>query len=259
VQPSEFARVATILAVAALAREQRQVRLTAAAVGRLAGVVALPALLVLIQPDLGMALTFGPILLAALWLGGLPARAWLVLVVGGLVVVLAAWFWFLKPYQKERILTFADPDRAPFGAGYQQRQSKIAVGSGELLGRGLHAGTQSQLRFLPAQHTDFIFAVWAEDTGFLGAAVLLVSYALLVARIFVIAVAARDRVGAVFAGCAGFVLAVETFVNVSMVTGLAPTTGITLPLLSYGGSSVLASSISLGIIQSIWRLRYANV
>jgi rod shape determining protein RodA len=259
VQPSEFARVVTILGVAALADEYRQSRLNFAAVWRIIAVVAAPALLVLLQPDLGMALTFVPVLLAALWLGGLRWRAWIALVLGGAVFVAAAWMWFLKPYQRERVLTFADPQRAPYSSGYQQRQSKIAVGSGEITGKGLHSGTQSQLRFLPAQYTDFIFAVWAEETGFVGAAFLLAAYALLVVRIFVVALAARDRVGAVFAGCAGFVMATAILINMGMVTGIAPTTGITLPLLSYGGSSVLATCITLGIVQSIWRLRFANV
>jgi rod shape determining protein RodA len=259
VQPSEFSRVITILAVAALAEEFRQNRLNFAAGWRMAAVVAAPALLVLLQPDLGMALTYIPILLSAFWLGGLPWRTWVGLALVGVAVAGAAWMWFLKPYQKERILTFANPDRAPYTSGYQQRQSKIAVGSGSLTGKGLHSGTQSQLRFLPAQYTDFIFAVWAEETGFVGASALLAAYALLVIRIFTVALNARDRVGAVFAGCAGFVLATEILVNVGMVTGLAPTTGITLPLLSYGGSSILATCITLGIVQSIWRLRFANV
>jgi rod shape determining protein RodA len=259
VQPSEFSRVITILAVAALAEEFRQNRLNFTAGWRMAAVVAAPALLVLLQPDLGMALTYIPILLSAFWLGGLPWRTWVGITLVGVAVAGAAWMWFLKPYQRERILTFADPDRAPYTSGYQQRQSKIAVGSGSLTGKGLHSGTQSQLRFLPAQYTDFIFAVWAEETGFVGASALLAAYALLVIRIFNVALNARDRVGAVFAGCAGFVLATEILVNVGMVTGLAPTTGITLPLLSYGGSSILATCITLGIVQSIWRLRFANV
>ena len=258
VQPSEFARVATLLALAAVAGELRQARLAFGGAWRLAAVVAAPTILVMLQPDLGGALLYGPILVAALWFGGLPWKTWVALVLGGLAIVGAAWIWYLKPYQKERILTFLDPGRAPYGAGYQQRQSRIAVGSGEITGKGLHSGTQSQLRFLPAQHTDFIFAVWAEETGFVGAALLLAAYALLVLRIFVIALAARDRVGAVFAGCAGVVIATQTFINVAMVTGLSPTTGITLPLLSYGGSSVLATCTMLGLVHSIWRLRYAN-
>ena len=259
IQPSEFARIVTILAVAALAGEHRQSKLDLKIVGYLVGVTAVPAVLVMLQPDLGTALTLMAILLAALWLGGLPWRTWVVLLVGGALMVGAAWLWVLKPYQRERILTFADPGRALYSSGYQQRQSKIAVGSGGVSGKGLHSGTQSQLRFLPAQYTDFIFAVWAEETGFIGSALLLSAYVLMVLRILLIALSARDRVGAVFAGCTGFVLAVEILINVGMVTGVAPTTGITLPLLSYGGSSVFATCISLGIVQSIWRLRYANV
>ena len=259
IQPSEFARVVTILAVAALAGQHQHNQLDSKTVLRLAVVTAMPAILVLLQPDLGTAITMVPILIAALWLGGLPWRVWVALVVAGIVLVGAAWLWVLKPYQKERIQTFLDPERSPYSSGYQQRQSKIAVGSGEVSGKGLHSGTQSQLRFLPAQHTDFIFAVWAEETGFVGAALLVCAYALLVFRVFVVALSARDRVGAIFAGCAGLVIAMEIVVNISMVTGLAPTTGITLPLLSYGGSSILATAITLGIVQSIWRLRYANV
>ncbi|MBZ5588352.1 MAG: rod shape-determining protein RodA [Acidobacteriia bacterium] len=259
IQPSEFARVVTILAVAAIAGEHQQSRLDFKTAARLLALTSVPAILVMLQPDLGTALTLGAILVAALWLGGLPWRTWVALVAAGVVMVVVAWLWVLKPYQRERILTFADPERALYTSGYQQRQSKIAVGSGGVTGKGLHSGTQSQLRFLPAQYTDFIFAVWAEETGFIGAALLLAAYILMVFRIFVIALSARDRVGAVFAGCSGFVLATEILINVGMVTGLAPTTGITLPLLSYGGSSVLATCISLGMIQSIWRLRYANV
>lgn len=259
VQPSEFARVATILAVAALAAEQRQSQLDLPTFSRLLAVVGVPAALIALQPDLGMALTYGPILLAALWLGGLPWKAWVAILLGAVSLAGAAWLWYLKPYQKERILTFIDADRAPYSTGYQQRQSRIAVGSGRLAGKGLHSGTQSQLRFLPAQRTDFIYAVWAEETGFIGAALLLIAYAALVLRIFVVAATARDRVGALFAGCSGLVLAVQILVNTAFVTGLAPTTGITLPLMSYGGSSIMAAAITLGLVQSIWRLRYANV
>ncbi len=259
VQPSEFARIAALLAAAALAGRKPHEPMAASTAAQLAAVVALPAVLVALQPDLGVALTFAPVLLAALWVGGLSWRGWLVLLLAGLALVGAAWLWYLKPYQQERIRTFLEPGRAPAGAGYQQRQSRIAVGSGGLTGKGLHAGTQSQLRFLPAQHTDFIFAVWAEETGFVGAMLLLVCYATVALRLFVIALAGRDREGVVLASGIAAVFASQTLVNMAMVTGLAPTTGITLPLLSYGGSSVLATCISLGLAQSVWRLRFANV
>ena len=259
IQPSEFARVATLLAVAALSAEHREGQLDIKRIGKLCAVVGLPALLVALQPDLGMALTYLPILLAALWLGGLPWRAWAGIVLVGLVAAGGAWTLYLKPYQKERVLTFLDTERDPYGAGYQQRQSQIAVGSGGVLGRGLHEGTQSQLRFLPAQSTDFIFAVWAEETGFAGSALLVLAYVALLWRIFAVSFSARDRVGMVFAAGVGLVMAVQILVNIGMVMGVAPTTGITLPLLSYGGSSLLAAGIALGIVQSIWRLRFANV
>lgn len=259
IQPSEFARVATLLAVAALSAGHREGQLDLKQIGRLCVAVGLPAMLVALQGDLGMALTYLPILLAALWLGGLPWKVWVGIVLLGLAAAGGAWTVFLKPYQKERVFTFMDAERDPYGAGYQQRQSQIAVGSGGGLGRGLHGGTQSQLRFLPAQHTDFIFAVWAEETGFAGSALLVLAYVALLWRIFAVAFYARDRVGVVFAAGVGLVMAVQILVNIGMVMGLAPTTGITLPLLSYGGSSLLAAGIALGIVQSIWRLRFANI
>lgn len=259
IQPSEFVRVVTILAVAALAREYTLHRLDFKGALRLTAVVAAPAFLVALQPDLGVALTYIPILLAALWLGGLPWRVWAALILSGVLLAGVAWTWYLKPYQQERVLTVLDASRDPFGAGYQQRQSQIAVGSGGLTGKGLHSGTQSQLRFLPAQHTDFIFAVWAEETGFFGSLLLVAAYALLLARIFLVAMAARDRTGALLAGGVGTVLAVQSLINLAMVVGVSPTTGITLPLMSYGGSSMLATGIALGMVQSVWRLRYANV
>lgn len=259
IQPSEFARVATLLAVAALSAEHREGQLDLGRIARLCAAVGLPALLVALQPDLGMALTYLPILLAALWMGGLPWKAWAGIVLVGLVAAGGAWTFYLKPYQQERVLTFLDTERDPYGAGYQQRQSLIAVGSGGALGRGLGGGTQSQLRFLPAQHTDFIFAVWAEETGFAGSALLVLAYVALLWRIFAVSFGARDRVGMVLAAGVGLVMAVQVLVNVAMVMGLAPTTGITLPLVSYGGSSLLAAGIALGIVQNIWRLRFANV
>lgn len=258
-QPSEVVRVVAILLVGLLAAEHRQRRSDLVGMLRLSGVVAAPMLLIALQPDLGVSLTYLPVLLAALWLEGLPWRVWIALLLTALALMGAAWVWYLKPYQRERVLTFLDSDRAPLAAGYQQRQSRIAVGAGGLTGRGLKSGTQSQLRFLPAQHTDFIFAVWAEETGFAGAGLLLAAYAALVMRIFLIALVARDRLGAVIAGCIGAWLASQTAFNLAMVLGAAPTTGITLPLLSYGGSSILATCIGLGLVQSIWRLRYANV
>jgi len=172
-------------------------------------------------------------------------------VIGGAIL----WHGGLEPYQKERVLTVMDPERDPYGGGYQVRQSKIAVGSGQLVGQGLGHGSQSLLLFLPAQHTDFAFSVWSEATGFLGATGLLAAYALLLSRIGWTALAAPTRHGLVLAILIGSWLAFQVVVNIGMVLGWLPTTGITLPLFSYGGSSLLSTCVALGLVQSVWRHR----
>lgn len=259
IQPSELARVVTILAVAMVASSHQEHLLSGRKVLELTGLVAAPVVLVLLQPDLGVALTYLPALLAAFWIGGLRRAAWLGLAVVAVLGLVLAFTFALKPYQKERILTLFQPHRAPYSTGYQQRQAKIAVGSGGITGKGIGSGTQSQLRFLPAQHTDFIFAVWAEETGFVGSTAVLGIYGLLLARIFIAGITARDRLGALIAGCTGAVLAVQVTINVGMALGLTPTMGITLPFFSQGGSSLLASGLALGLVQSVWRLRFANL
>jgi rod shape determining protein RodA len=257
-QPSEFARLGTILVVAAwLARRPRN-RLRVGEVVRLSALVGAGAVLVLAEPDLGVALTYLPVLVAGLWLGGLPTRAWIVLAVIGGLGAGVAWSTVLKPYQKERVLTILDSDRDPWGAGYQVRQSMIAVGSGGFDGQGLGRGSQSQLRFLPAQHTDFVFAVWAEATGFVGSAALLFAYGLLLWRLGVTAAAVDSRFGMCVTVLVLAWFAFQLTVNLGMVLAWLPTTGITLPLFSYGGSSLLTTFAALGLVQSVWRHRLVN-
>lgn len=258
VQPSEFARIGIILMVAAWLADRRGYRLRLWEMLVLVLMVGIPTALVVLEPDLGVALTYLPILAAALWLGGLPRPLWALLIVITLAGAFATWEWGLKPYQKERVLTVVNPDRDPFGAGYQVRQSKIAVGSGGFLGQGLGRGSQSQLRFLPAQHTDFAFAVWAEATGFVGATSLLLAYALLLVRIGVVALTAGNRYGTIIAVLVGTWLAFQIVVNLGMVLGWLPTTGVTLPLFSYGGSSLISTCAVLGIVESAWRQRVVN-
>jgi len=255
VQPSEFARLATILAIAAWRARREDDRLRLRECGVLVGGVGLAALLVLLEPDLGVALTYLPVLVAALWLGGLPRWAFLAAAVVAVAVAVGAWHTALQPYQKERILTLLDAERDPYGAGYQMRQSKIAVGAGGLVGQGVGGGSQSMLRFLPAQHTDFVFAVWAEATGFLGSTALLLAYALLLFRIGFVAATAESRWGITVTTLVGTWLAFQVMVNVGMVVGILPTTGITLPLFSYGGSSLLTTAAALGVVESVWRHR----
>ena len=192
----------------------------------------------------------------SLWVAGI---LWLILIVVALIGSNATWRYLLKPYHKERIITVFQPERDPFGAGYQVRQSKIAVGSGGVGGQGLGQGSQSQLRFLPAQHTDFAFAVWAEATGFLGTTLLLLAYALLVGRVWNVALTADSRHSLALAGLIGVWLVFQIAVNIGMVLGWLPTTGVTLPLFSYGGSSMISTCAALGVVQAVWRHRLVNV
>jgi len=255
IQPSEFARLGVILLVAGWLGRKRSQQLSFREGLIVATMVGAAALLVVVEPDLGVSLTYLPIAVAALWIGGIPARTWIVLALLAVVGAGVLWQAGLKPYQKERVLTVMDPERDPYGSGYQVRQSKIAVGSGQFTGQGVGHGSQSLLRFLPAQHTDFAFAVWAEATGFLGTTLLLAAYALLIVRIGLTAFATESRHGLVLAVLVGAWLAFQIIVNVGMVLGWLPTTGITLPLFSYGGSSLLSTCIALGIVQSVWRHR----
>ena len=258
VQPSEFARLSTILLAAAwvASRGVRNLRIHQAVVT--AAIVAAPVFLIILEPDLGVVLTYVPILVAALWLGGLPRIVWALLIVVAIIGTFVTWHSVLKPYQKERVRTVINPDRDPFGAGYQVRQSKIAVGSGGVSGHGLGQGSQSQLRFLPAQHTDFAFAVWAEATGFVGTSLLLMAYALLVGRIANVALTTESRYGAVLVVLIGAWLTFQVVVNLGMVLGWLPTTGVTLPLFSYGGSSLISTCAALGVVQAVWRYRLVN-
>lgn len=258
VQPSEFARLGVAAAAAALVAKVPGGRLGLKDSLLVTAAVAVPVGLVLLEPDLGVALTYLPILAAVLWLGGLPRAVWVAVVVAAILVSGAAWHWVLADYQKERVLTVLDPGRDPFGAGYQVRQSKIAVGSGEITGTGLGRGGQSVLRFLPARHTDFAFAVWAEATGFAGSLLLLGAYAVLLWRLARIGLAMEDRFGLLFCGGILGWLGFQLVVNVGMVVGWLPITGVTLPLFSYGGSSMLASLAALGLVQGLWRHRMVN-
>jgi rod shape determining protein RodA len=222
-------------------------------------IVGAPVFLIVLEPDLGVGLTYLPVLGAALWLGGLPRGLWVALLVLTIFAAGAGWQVALKPYQKERVRTLLDPERDPYGAGYQVRQSKIAVGSGGIAGQGLGRGSQSQLRFLPAQHTDFAFAVWAEATGFVGTTTLLLAYALLLGRIGLIALNTESRHGLILVVLIGSWLVFQIVVNLGMVLGWLPTTGITLPLFSYGGSSLITTCAALGVVQSVWRYRVVNL
>ncbi len=256
-QPAELAKVATALLLAYLFDNEDDGRLRPGALVKLVAIVGVPFLLVFLQPDMGLAATFLPLLAVGLIFGGLPAKRWLVIFLILIVLSGSAWF-LLKDYQKERIGTFLNPEQDLLGSGYQVRQSKIAVGSGGFFGKGFRSGTQSQLRFLPVQHTDFILAVIAEEWGFLGVILVLGLFAALLLRALTLAQAARDRGGVFLILALAGVIFFSVVVNASMMIGLLPTTGIPLPLVSYGGSSVATTFLAIGLILGVEYRRFAN-
>ena len=224
----------------------------------LGAVVGVPVMLIALQPDLGTVLTFMPLFLALAWLAGIRPRVLIVLVLIGAMLAPVLWYGVLKDYQKERILTVFDPQRDPSGTGYQVIQSRIAVGSGGFAGKGLFRGSQSRLDFLPARQTDFVLAVVAEETGFVGVLVVFGLYAGLLFRAFQTATVARDRLGTFIAVGVASLWAGQIFINAGMVAGILPTIGVPLPLISYGGSSVIATFLAFGLVASVRSGRYVN-
>jgi len=257
-QPSELVKLVAALLLAKLFAEERRENLGLTDVLLPGSAVGLLALLIAAEPDLGTAFCLVPLFLAVAFLAGLRMRAvaslFLVLViVGGL-----GWRFALKDYQKSRIYTFLDPSLDPKGAGYQKIQSEIAVGSGGLTGKGYRNGSQSQLGYLPARHTDFVFSVLAEELGFVGVSVVLALYLLVLWRILDTALLARDRVGAYLATAIAATLGFQVVYNVAMVAGLVPVKGLPLPFLSYGGSSLIASLMAVGLVLNVRMRRFAN-
>jgi len=259
VQPSELAKVALILALARLFTEHKKSFVTRSVVLRSAGVTGLFFVLVALQPDLGTALSLTPILGGALMLAGLRRKTLIIVFLLAVGVGVAGWHFYLKDYQKERLTTVVFPGRDPRGSGYQVLQSKIAIGSGGVLGKGFKRGTQSQLRFLPARHTDFIFSVIGEEFGFLGAAAVLLIYYAFLSRLFRCALRARDRTGLYIVFMVGLMFAFQLVINVGMVIGIFPVVGIPLPLLSYGGSSLLANFLGVSLVLNVTMRRFANI
>ncbi|PYO57484.1 MAG: rod shape-determining protein RodA [Candidatus Rokuibacteriota bacterium] len=249
-QPSELFKLIFVLTLAwALASRPGEPLVRGTVMGTLA-LLGVPFLLVVRQPDLGTALVLIPVVAAILVGVGVRLRVLGAFALAGLAALPLGWF-ALKPYQRDRLLVYLDPFRDPLGTAYNVIQAKIAIGSGQLLGKGVSGATQSRLAFLPERHTDFIFAVFAEMWGFIGCLVLIVAYGLLVLRGFEIAASTRDPRGRVLALGVTAVLAAQILINLGMVTGLLPVVGIPLPLMSYGGSSMVASLMGLGLLLSI--------
>jgi rod shape determining protein RodA len=250
VQPSELFKLCFVLMAVWLLTSRWAQPVGKTVLMMAAPLAIVPAVLIVKQPDLGTALLLFPVLIALLVAAGMRMRLLGGLALAGVAVAPLAWL-VLKDYQRERLLVFLDPFRDPLGSAYNVIQAKIAIGSGQLLGKGVAGATQSRLSFLPERHTDFIFAVFAETWGFVGCLVLLTCYALLLLRGFDIAASTREPVGRLVALGVTALVATQVLVNVGMVTGLIPVVGIPLPFMSYGGSSMVVSMMALGLLLSV--------
>jgi len=259
-QPSEWVKLVLILIVARYFANLGGRNLTWREIFKAFVIVGIPMLLVLIQPDLGTTLTYAPILVAGLFLGGISFRQAAILTVCGLALIAGVWSSgkILKPYQKTRLTSFINPQNDPRGAGYQVLQSEIAVGSGGIWGKGMEKGTQTQGYFLPIPYTDFIFAAFSEEHGFVGAASVLLLYFFILMRLIQNAQTAADLPGSLIIMGIVAVLTFQIAVNVGMVIGFMPVTGIPLPLMSYGGSSVLFTFLALGVAMNVRMRRFVN-
>ncbi len=256
-QPSEFVKIPMLLVLAVYYSTQTRRGWWYRVI--IPGLIALPGFfLILKQPDLGSSLSFLSIYVTLLFAVGVKSKTVGVVLLSALMLFPFAWseLWgSLHDYQKDRILSFVDPDYDPGGRGYQGLQSRIAVGSGELMGKGFHSGTQTQFKFLPEGHTDFIFAVLAEEWGFLGGLLFISLFLVLLLLGLEIAAKAKDTLGALLAiGLVGM-LTFQLVVNVGMTIGLVPIVGIPLPLLSYGGSATIMTMAALGLLFSVKRER----
>ena len=259
-QPAEWVKLVLILVLARYLANLGGRSLTWKEIFKTFAMVGVPMILVLIQPDLGTALTYAPILVAGLFLGGINLRQSLILITCGTVLMAGVWTSgkVLKPYQKARLTSFINPDNDPRGTGYQLRQSLIAVGSGGVWGKGTAKGTQTQGDFLPIPHADFIFAALGEEHGFVGALFVLLLYFFILMRLIQNAQTAADLSGSLVIMGVVAVLTFQIAVNVGMVIGFMPVTGIPLPLMSYGGYSVLFSFLALGTAMNVRMRRFVN-
>jgi len=259
-QPSEWVKLVLILAVARYFANLGGRNLTWKEIFKAFALVGIPMALVLVQPDLGTTLTYAPILVAGLFLGGINLRQATILIVCGTALIAGVWSSgkILKPYQKARLTSFINPDNDPKGSGYQIRQSLIAVGDGGIWGKGQSKGSQTQGYFLPIPYTDFIFAAFSEEHGFVGALLVLLLYFCILMRLIQNAQTAADLPGSLIIMGVVAVLTFQIAVNVGMVIGFMPVTGIPLPLMSYGGSSVLFTFLALGVAMNVRMRRFVN-
>jgi rod shape determining protein RodA len=257
-QPAEFMKLFTALMLARYFDSNDRAYLDFRSFLIAMGIIAVPVGLIIIQPDFGTAASFFPLIAVAMFFGGIRPRVWVAMILIVAISMPIGWYFFLKPYQKERLVVFMNPERDPLGSGYQVTQAKIAIGSGGIHGKGFGNGTQGKFGFVPEHHTDFIFAVLGEEWGFIGVSIVLALYLFLVTQALTFAKHARDRGGTfLIISLISFII-FHILINVSMQIGLLPTTGIPLPLISYGGSSTLMFFMSIGIIANVDMRRYVN-
>ena len=257
-QPSEFGKISIALVLGVFYADSRRGkrRLSDWVIG--VAIVAVPFILIAREPDLGTAVTLLPVCLTIMIFAGLRLKFLAAMAIIGVLLAPVAWTYALEDYQRSRVASFLDPEQDPRGAGYQQIQARITVGSGGLTGKGFLQGTQSQYNFLPVAHNDFIFSVLAEEQGFLGVLFVLGLYLFVILRSLDAARVAKDRVGMLLVAgiTAGFTF--QVIYNVTMSAGLAPVKGLTLPLLSYGGSSIIATLMGFGLILNVRMRRFTN-
>ena len=256
-QVSELVKLIIIIVVARFFAEVRTEQLELGDLIKVAAAVGLPLALIMLQPDLGTALVLVPLVAVGAYVAGLQWKHALTVLALAALMVPVGWH-FLKPYQKERVTTFLRPEEDPRGAGYQILQSKIAVGSGGFWGKGLGNGSQNQLGFVPVRYSDFILAALAEELGFAGVFVALLLYMFLLLRLVQNAQRAHDRAGMFLVMGVAAVLGFHVLVNVAMVIGFMPVTGIPLPLMSYGGSATLFVFLALGLVMNVRIRRFVN-
>ncbi len=255
-QPAELAKVAVIILLAAFLASRDDEVDTLSLVSRSLVYAAVPSALIFLEPDIGTVAVIMCAWLTMLFVAGAKARHLGAYVLAAVVLFGAAWnLGVIRPYQKERILSFIDPDKDAQGSGYHLRQSMIAIGSGGLWGQGLFRGKQTQLGFVPDQETDFIFTAIGEELGFMGSLVVIALYAGLVWRVYGVAATAKDMQGRLVAAGIAAVLCVHVVVNISMTIGLMPVKGLPLPFVSYGGSNLLTNAIFIGLLQNIYMRR----
>ena len=256
-QVSELVKLVIILTLARFFAEVRTDRLSLGDLVKVGSFTAVPLGLILLQPDLGTALVLVPAVVVGVYLAGIDWKHAAVLLLAGAMMLPIGWH-FLKPYQKERVETFLRPEDDPRGSGYQTLQSKIAVGSGGFWGKGIGRGSQNQLGFVPVRYSDFILAALAEEAGFAGVFVTLLLYTALLLRMIQNAQRAKDRAGMFLVMGVAAMVGFHVLVNVAMVIGYMPVTGIPLPLMSYGGSATMFMFLALGLVMNVRLRRFVN-